>query len=77
MIMDETNGKAPETVAKLVKKVIKKKNPAAKYTVCFEYKLIVALTRFLPNSLVEKIFESIYMSKPLPKDSIWSFDKCE
>ncbi len=60
MERDETRGKSPETVAKAVIKILKRKRPPLRVTVGFSYKLIVFLTRILPVSLVNKIVSAIY-----------------
>lgn len=74
MVRDELNGKPPETVSDAILKVIKKRSPRAVYTVCFEYKLLVFLKRILPNRVLEYVLAKMYLTKPLPKDPIWSFD---
>lgn len=60
MEKDEQQGKSPITVAKVIYKVLKKKNPPLKVTVGFEYKLIVFLRRILPNRLVNYILYKMY-----------------
>ncbi|MEZ4357689.1 MAG: SDR family oxidoreductase [Eubacteriales bacterium] len=74
MVRDELNGKPPETVSNTIIKIIKKRNPRAVYTVCFEYKLLVFLKAILPNSVLEFVLNRMYLTKPLPKDAVWPFD---
>lgn len=74
MVRDELKGKQPQTVTDTILKVIKARRPRAAYTVCFEYKLLVFFKRILPNSFVEYVLIKMYLTKPLPKDPVWSFD---
>ena len=60
MEKDEKNGKDPITVARVIHKVLKKKNPPIKVTVGFEYKLFVFLKRLLPQKLVNYILFKMY-----------------
>lgn len=60
MIKDETNGPAPDVVARVVSSVIKKKNPPVRIAVGFKYKLIVFMKRFVPAKLLEYIVSKIY-----------------
>src|SRR5690554_1070096 len=60
MEKDEKNGKDPITVARVIHKVLKKKNPPIKVTVGFEYKLFVFLKRLLPQRLVNYILFKMY-----------------
>lgn len=60
MEKDEKNGKDPITVAKVIHKVLKKKNPPLKVTVGFEYKLFVFLKRIFPVRFVNYILYKMY-----------------
>lgn len=60
MEKDEQNGVPPIKVAKVIGKVISKKNPPVSITVGFTYKLFVFLKRLLPNRLVNYILYSMY-----------------
>lgn len=60
MEKDEQNGKDPKSVAKVIYKVLKKKNPPVKVTVGFTYKLFVFLKRILPTKLVNYILYKMY-----------------
>lgn len=61
MAEDEQNGKSPVTVAKLVCKLLKKKNVPVRVQVCFTYKLLGLMAKFLPSLLVEKILKKLYI----------------
>lgn len=60
MERDEQKGKSPISVAKVIYKVIKKKNPAPKITVGFSYKLLVFLKRILPLKVIHFILYRKY-----------------
>lgn len=60
MMEDELNGPGPETVVKVVKRLIKRKNPPVRVTVGFSYKLIVFLKRLLPARLVVYVVSKLY-----------------
>ncbi len=60
MAKDEQNGKSPESVAKVVLKVAKRRNPPIRTTVGFAYKCIAMLKKLLPKSLVEKLVKMLY-----------------
>lgn len=60
MAKDEQNGAGPETVAKAILKVLKKKNPPTKFVVGKNYKLFVFLNRLLPTKLVDYILRKMY-----------------
>lgn len=57
---DETHGMTPESVAKVICKVLHKKNPRPINTVGFKYKFFLFLSRILPKKLVYKILYSLY-----------------
>lgn len=60
MEKDEQGGKNPVSVAKVIYKVLKKKNPPVKVTVGFLYKLFVFLKRILPSKFVNYILYKMY-----------------
>lgn len=60
MAHDEAHGKSPESVAKVILKVAKKKNPPLRVTVGGSYKLLVFLQRILPVKLVNFIIGKMY-----------------
>ncbi len=57
---DEQNGKSPDTVAKAVEKVLKKRRPPLKKTVGGEYKFFVGLGKFLPARFVNFVLRKLY-----------------
>lgn len=60
MIKDEKNGPEPETVAKVIAKVVKMHNPPIRKVIGFSYKAIVFLKRFLPSRFVEYVLARLY-----------------
>lgn len=60
MERDEQKGKDPQTVAKAIYKVMKKKNPPLTKTIGFEYKLVVLLSKILPQRLLNYIIKKMY-----------------
>ncbi len=60
MAKDEQNGKSPESVAKTVLKIAKRRNPPIRTTVGFAYKSIAMLKKILPKGLVEKLVKMLY-----------------
>jgi len=61
IVKDETHGADPKMVAKLMLKIITKKNPALRYpATSFEQGLVPVLRRILPYFLFEKIIASHY-----------------
>ena len=58
---DESNGWAPEILAKKIVKIVACKKPRQKYIIgSFENKLAVVLKYILPGSLFRKILEDHY-----------------
>jgi short-subunit dehydrogenase len=58
---DENGGQNPIMIAKLMEKLINKKNPAVRYlTGAFEQKLAVFIKRILPSKIFESILGSHY-----------------
>ena len=60
---DESNGKSPESVAKVIYKVIKRKRPPIRICVGFISKLEVFLSRFLSVKCLNRILYSMYGGK--------------
>ncbi len=60
MERDETHGKSPVTVAKVMYKIAKRKNPPPVCTVGFGYKCICVLAKFLPQRLLNFIVGKLY-----------------
>lgn len=63
MERDESRGKSPECVAKVIYKVIKRKNPPLRVSVGFISKLEVFLSRFLSVKCLNRILYSMYGGK--------------
>ena len=61
MEKDELGGSPPSTVAKVLLKLSARKNPPARITVGFNYKLLVFLHKLLPNRLIEFILARMYL----------------
>ena len=57
---DEQTGKSPDSVGKMVVKLLKKKNPPLRKTIGFWYKCAVFLPRILPTKLVNYIVNKLY-----------------
>ena len=60
MERDETHGKSPVTVAKVMYKIAKRKNPPPVCTVGLGYKCICVLAKFLPQRLINFIVGKLY-----------------
>ena len=60
MEKDETHGKSPLTVAKVMLKVAKRKNPPLVCTVGFLYKCASVLAKLLPHRLINFIVGKLY-----------------
>ena len=60
MEKDEQNGKSPDSVARVIERVLKKRCPPLKITVGAEYKLFVLLGKLLPTRLVNYILRKMY-----------------
>lgn len=60
MEKDEQNGKSPDTVARVIQKVLKKRRPPLKATVGFQYKLFVFLSKILPTRFINFILRKMY-----------------
>lgn len=57
---DETNGADPESIAKVVAKMIKRKNPPLCVAVGFMYKALVFMKRLVPRSFEAYIVSRMY-----------------
>ncbi|HEX2944840.1 MAG TPA: SDR family oxidoreductase [Clostridia bacterium] len=60
MVHDETHGPDPVVVARVVGKIIKKRNPPVVKTVGFQYKLLVFAKRIIPKVLESFIVGKMY-----------------
>lgn len=60
MEKDEQNGTDPSVVAGYIAKIAEKKNPKPVYTAGFGYKMLVVLSRILPQRLVNYIVGKMY-----------------
>jgi len=60
MEKDEIDGRPPLSVARAVFKVCARKNPPIHTIVGFDYKLLVFLSRLLPERMIEFLLRSIY-----------------
>ena len=60
MVESERKGPAPETLIKLVDKILNSNNPPIRVTVGASYKLVAFLKRVLPSKTVEFILEKMY-----------------
>ena len=60
MEKDEQGGKSPDTVARVIGRVLKKRRPPLKVTVGGEYKLFVGLQKLLPTRFVNFILRKMY-----------------
>lgn len=60
MAKDEQNGKSPKTVAKVVLKILKQKNPPLRKTVGFISKLEIFLTRICSTKFINFIVRKLY-----------------
>ncbi len=57
---DEQNGMSPESVVKVINKLVNRKNMPILVTVGFSYKVLVLLSRILPKRLVYWIITKMY-----------------
>jgi len=60
MEKDERQGMKPESVSKVIFKVIRRKRPPSRVTVGFGYKLIVLLSKILPRKLMLVVVKKLY-----------------
>lgn len=63
MVHDETHGPDPIVVAKVVGKIMKKRNPPVVKTVGLQYKILVLMKRFVPKSLESFVVGKMYEGK--------------
>jgi short-subunit dehydrogenase len=60
MIKDEVNGSRPESVAKVIARVVEMKNPPVRVVAGLQYKVVVLLKRLLPSRFVEYVLSKLY-----------------
>jgi len=60
MERDENNGHSPDVVAKVVEKIINRKNPPLTVAVGLQYKLLVFIKRLVPKKLESFIVSQMY-----------------
>lgn len=60
MERDETNGADPIAIAKVIGKIVRRRNPPVCVAVGFRYKLLVFLKRFVPKALESYIVSKMY-----------------
>src|SRR5690554_3036768 len=60
MEKDERNGDSPKNIAKIIGRLLNKKNPPARITVGLVYKVFVQLKRIFPSRLIEFILTKMY-----------------
>ncbi len=60
MEKDEKNGKDPQTVSRVIRRLLYRKHPPVMVTVGFSYKVLVFLSRILPRQLTQFIIYQIY-----------------
>jgi short-subunit dehydrogenase len=60
MIKDEVNGPSPESVAKVIARVVEMKNPPVRVVAGLQYKVFVFLKRLLPSRFVEYVISKLY-----------------
>lgn len=60
---DEEKGKSPDTVANVVSKILRRKNPPLRVTVGFGYKAIVFLPRIVSTKFANWIVRKLYCKK--------------
>ena len=63
MEKDERNGRSPESVAAVARKLAGQKNPPARVPVGIEYKLLMQLLRVMPDRSKEWILTKLYLPK--------------
>jgi NAD(P)-dependent dehydrogenase (short-subunit alcohol dehydrogenase family) len=74
VINSEYAAYSPETCAKTVLKVSRMKNPPARVTPGFGYKLLYGLSKLVSWRLKQKAIETVYLKKN-PSPDGWTFDK--
>ena len=63
MEKDEQKGMTPDSVAKVVVKVLKKKRPPLRVTVGFQYKCVAILPRLLSTKFINFVVRKLYCKK--------------
>jgi len=62
MEKDELNGKSPLSVACVILRLCSQKNPPARRTVGFDYRMLTFLKKILPNRFVLFLLRRVYLS---------------
>lgn len=57
---DEMNGKSPESVARCVSRILRRRNPPVRVTVGLEYKILMFLVKILPERMILYILGMMY-----------------
>ena len=57
---DERNGMSPKSVAQLIDRVIRSRNPKPAYVAGFKYNFFMMLNKLLPKSFVQFVLNSMY-----------------
>ena len=63
MEKDEIGGKPPISSANVILKLCGSRNPPARKTVGFDYKLLVFLRRILPDGVIEFLLRTVYLGR--------------
>lgn len=75
MAVSEQNGKLPLTVAKVILKALKAKNPPVRIVVGWNYKLLCFAKRLLPDRLINYVLGNMYINAKMKDPAKWSFEK--
>lgn len=75
MALSEKKGRAPESVARAVRRVLCRRRMPVRTAVGAEYKLLVFLKRLLPSALVVWVLRRMYCRAKNAPESVWSFDR--
>lgn len=75
MIRAELAAKGPERCARAVLKAARLKNPPARISVGFGYKLFYVAARLLPLRVKEFALRMMYLKKDPPGGAVWTFNK--
>lgn len=71
MIHDEIRGMPPEDVAKVIRKVMNRKNPPVRSVTKFSYQALVFLKRILSARMVERLIGLLYVKAKAPDPEFW------
>jgi len=75
MIRSELLSPGPERCAEIILKVARMKNPPARVSVGFRYKVLYALSKLTSWRFKERIIRAIYLRKDPPSDAVWTYEK--